>query len=266
MKTWFHGDGRYLNRIPLLRKDDDDEGGGGGGGPSDDDKGKKGSKGRTDDDDHGDDDDDESDDDKPITKKEFRQLMKKLSGGSKKSRSRDDDDESDDVDDDDLRARARRSKDRDDKNKNDEKALEAALRFNMNAENWLKDNESLLPKEIAGILAQSKKENYSNAIQRDAAIKAGIVESFFAVQSNLDLLTPALKSVLEDYLKLTKDGKQNKAREIYDMVFEPAFERLKDVTKARALSKGLGDNSDDAYKKKLIAGSRKHFLGEKTDA
>jgi hypothetical protein len=236
----------------------DDGGGGGGGDDKDKDKNKDKSKGS-------------------VSKEEFDELkaqhsklmenFEKLMKSKSKDRDGDDDvDDEDEKDDEDLRARARKSRDRHDKNENDTKALEAALRFNMGAEQWLKDNASLLPKEIADIFNQAKKENYSNAIERDAAIKAGIVQSFFDVQANLDLLTPALKSVLEDYKKLTKDGKHKKAREIYDMVFEPAFERLKDVTKAKALSKGHGDNSDDAYKKRLIAGSRKHFLGEKENA
>jgi hypothetical protein len=163
----------------------------------------------------------------------------------------------------DLAERARKAREADDKNKGNVKALEAALSFNMNAEKFLKDNASLLPKEISDIFTQASRETYDSATEKAAAIKAGVIQEFFKVQSNLDLLTPGLKSQLEDYLKLTKTSKQEKAQQIFDSVFEPAFEMLKRTKKAEALSKGHGGGSDDAYAKKLLDGSRKHYLGEK---
>jgi hypothetical protein len=176
----------------------------------------------------------------------------------KKSKSRDDDDVDDSNDDDDeeldLRARAKKNRDADDKSKNNTKAIEAALRFSMGAELWLKNNASLLPKNISDIFAQAEKEKYD--------------DPFFEVQSNMDLLTAGQKSLLEDYLKLTKNGKQEKAREVYDTIFEPSFEMLRRVKKAEALSKGHGSatEGEDAYKNRLIELSRKHYLGEKKNA
>lgn len=163
----------------------------------------------------------------------------------------------------DLIEKARKQKELEDKQAGDQKALEAALRFSMNSEKFLKDNASLLPKDITDIFKAADKENYGSATEKANAIKAGLIQSFFSVQSNLDLLTPGLKSTLEDYLKLTKTGKQDKAQQIYDMIFEPAFEMLKRVKKAEALQKGHGAGNDDAYKQKLMAGSKKHYLGEK---
>jgi hypothetical protein len=169
---------------------------------------------------------------------------------------------------DDLATKVKKQKDIDDKKDVDSKALEAALKFSLKSDEFIKTNAALLPKEVAGIFKAAESEKYDSAIEKDAAIKSGIIQSFFSIQSNLDLLTPTLKSNLEDYLKLTKDGKQQKAQTIYDSIFEPAFEMLRRVKKAEALSKGLGNPSetDDAYKNKLIAHSRKHYLGEKSNA
>ncbi len=171
-------------------------------------------------------------------------------------------------DDPELIEKARKQRETDDKKNSDGKALEAALRFNMGAENWLKQNESLLPKGIADIFKAAEKETYGSAIEKDGAIKSGIIQSFFSVQANLDLLTPAIKGQLEDYLKLTKTGKQDKAQQMYDMIFEPAFEMLRRVKKAEALNKGFGTGgaSEDAYKKKMMDLSKKHYLGEKPNA
>jgi hypothetical protein len=152
-----------------------------------------------------------------------------------------------------------------DKNAGDLKAVESALKFTMSADSFVKDNASLLPKDIADIFKAADKETYANSVEKASTIKAAVIQSFFSVQSNLDLLTPGLKADLEDYLKLTKNGKQEKAEAMYKSVFEPTFEMLRRVKKAEALGKGHGGGSqtEDAYKTKLMNGSKKHYLGEK---
>ena len=174
------------------------------------------------------------------------------------------DDKKDDNATDDLNEKARKQAEEKSKKSSDTRALESALKFSIESESFYKKNESFLPNDVKDIFAIAEKENYEDAIQKSAAIKSGIIQSFFKVQSNLDLLTPSLRLHLDDYLKLTKDGKQDNAQSIYDSVFEPAFEMLKRVKKAEALQKGLGDGSTDAYKNKLIGLSKKHYLGEKS--
>lgn len=166
-----------------------------------------------------------------------------------------------------LLDKAKKSREDEDKKNNDTKALENALRFSLKADDFIKTNVSLLPKDVADIFKQADKENYANAIEKDAAIKSGIIQSFFAIQANVDLLTPGLKSSLDEYLKLTKTGKQDKAQSMYDNVFEPAFEMLKRVKKAEVLSKGYGSDDDveSAYKNRMIKLSKSHYLGEKTN-
>jgi hydroxylamine reductase (hybrid-cluster protein) len=174
----------------------------------------------------------------------------------------------DEPDDDDLRDKARKQREIDEKRNSDSKALENALRFQLSSDQWLKTNSSLLPKDISDIFKASEKENYANAIEKDQAVKAGIVQSFFSVQNNLDLLTSGQKSMLDDYLKLTKTGKQERAQSVYDTLFEPALEMLRRVKKAEALAKGHGSSSDsdDAYKQKMMSLSSKHYFGEKANA
>lgn len=166
----------------------------------------------------------------------------------------------------DLNEKARQQRDARDKNDNDSKALEAAIRFNVGAQDWLKNNQTVLPKDIGDIFEAAEKEQYGSAIEKDRDIKAGIIKSFFSVQANVDLLTPAIKNQLEDYLKLTQNGRKEKAQAIYDTIFEPAFEMLKRVKKAEAIQRGHGDGSDDSYKARLMGYSQKHYLGEKTNA
>lgn len=163
----------------------------------------------------------------------------------------------------DLQERARKERERLDKEKNDVKALEKALTFNLNSKAWLADNASLLPKEISDIFATADKENFDSAIEKDRAVKSGIVQTFFAVQSNLDLLTASQKTVVEDYLKLTKQGKQDQAQALYDTIFEPAFETLRKLKKAEALNLNHSTHSDKNYENRMMKLSRQHYLGEK---
>ncbi len=123
---------------------------------------------------------------------------------------------------------------------------------------------------MSDIFARANKETYDNAIDKANEIKSALVESFFAIQSNLDLLTQSHKETLADYLKLTKNGKRDKAQETYTNVFEPALEMLKAVKRSEEVNKSrngyAGNDFDKSYKDKMTALSRQHFLGEKQNA
>ena len=230
----------------VMAPEGDGNGGGGGGGSGDKGKGGEGA---------------------PDLAKENADLKTKLASFEERFAKLEGKGKGSDDDGDDLQKKAQKQRESDDKKANDHKALEAALKFNLKSGEFLKTNEALLPKDIADIFKAAEKENYANAIEKDAAIKAGIISSFFGVQANLDLLTPGLKATLEDYLKLTKTGKQEKAQQIYDSVFEPAFEMLRRTKKAEALGKGYGSSTsaEDAYKQKMMNLSKKQYLGEKSN-
>lgn len=173
------------------------------------------------------------------------------------------------ADDPDLIAKAKLEQEKRDKETDHGKKLESAIRFSMGAKEWAKTNAPLLPKDVDGIFAEADKEKYESAIEKDSAIKSSLVQSFFNVQANLDLLTPSQKLSVEEFLKLTKNGKQEKAAQIYDSVFEPTFEMLKRLKKAeqlRADGHSNGTDQDNAYKQKMIALSRKHYMGDKANA
>jgi hypothetical protein len=165
----------------------------------------------------------------------------------------------------DLSEKLKQQRLEEDKKNGDVKKLEAALRFEMQAADWLKTNEKLLPKGIAGILELASKESYDSPVEKDASIKAGIIKEFFSVQENVDLLTASQKAGLEEFLKLTKNAKQERAQSIYDSIFEPTFENLKRMEKAKQVNQGIRDekNYESEYKKRLIEGSRKQYLGDK---
>lgn len=164
-----------------------------------------------------------------------------------------------------LADKARLERERIEKEKGSVKEIEDALKFSLQAPEWLKTNAPLLPKNIEGIFQAAEKENYSNSIAKSNAIKSGIIQEFFAIQTNLDLLTGPQKIALEDFKKLTKDVKETKAKELYDSIFEPTFEMMKKIERAKQISKGGGTPSDaeSAYRARMAEISQKQFLGAK---
>jgi hypothetical protein len=190
-----------------------------------------------------------------MTKADHDALMSRLTSLESKFKEEPDKDKS-------LLDKVRADENDQEKKTKDSKALEAAITFNLKAPEWLKNNAALLPKEIEGIFKAADAEKYEDAIKKDSAIKADLVQSFFGLQANLDLLTSHQKNMLDDYLKLSKNGRNEKAQDMYDMVFEPAFEMLKRIKKAEALNKGHNTETDvqSSYKNKLLEISTKHYM------
>lgn len=164
-----------------------------------------------------------------------------------------------------LSDKARQQRELDEKNKQSERSLESAVVFNQSIKDFMKNNVGLLPKTIESLFTAAEKETFDSQVQKANELKVGIVQEFFAVQANLDLLTAAQKVELEDFLKLTKTGKQDRAQTMYAMIFEPALETLRKVEKAKQVGQGSNEqsSSEKALAEKMFKASRKHYLGDK---
>jgi hypothetical protein len=169
------------------------------------------------------------------------------------------------IEDPSLADKAKIERERLDKEKGSVKEIEDALKFSLQAPEWLKTNAPLLPKNIADIFTAADKETYRNTIEKSNAIKSGIIQEFFAIQTNLDLLTGSQKIALEEFKKLTKDVKETKAKELYDSLFEPTFEMMKKIERAKEISRGgvTPSDAESAYKQRMAEISQKQFLGAK---
>ncbi len=85
----------------------------------------------------------------------------------------------------------------------------------------------------------------------------------------MDLLTASHKTAVADYLKLTNTGREERAPHVFENIFEPALEMMRRVKKAEDVGKtknGFGGDksaAENAYRDKMIAVSKKHYLQEK---
>lgn len=175
------------------------------------------------------------------------------------------DDEEDDEEDD-LRRKAAKGRQTNEEKIAETRSIEGALKFNLGVQDFVKSNADLLPSEIQDILKTAEKESYDSAIEKSSAIKSSFIQSFFEIEANREALTAAQKVQLDDFLKLTKTGKESKASAIYENIFEPALETLRKVKKAEELGKsrsGLasGNAVMDGYKNRLVSGAKKTHLG-----
>lgn len=165
----------------------------------------------------------------------------------------------------DLLSKARKEKEEKEAAAKGDKTLESALQFNMSVAQFVKDNKDLLPDDFEKVLELANKETYDTPKQKANAIRSGLIQSFFSVQAHQDLLTENQKKNLADFMKLTKNGKEEQSHTVYENVFESAFQMLKQVKKAEdkaKVAKSEGTNSS-SYKEKLMKGSQEKYFGKK---
>lgn len=154
------------------------------------------------------------------------------------------------------------------KAKDQERQMEGALNFILSSDKFIKENETVLPKNVSEIFAAAAKEKYDSKLDQANAIKAALVKSFFDVQANLDELTPNQKEQVQDYLKLSPQARQEQAAAIYNNIFEPTLAAMKRIKKAEQLAKAGsgaidGTDSDKAFRDRMIKGANAHYLGVK---
>lgn len=166
--------------------------------------------------------------------------------------------------DDDLRTKVSKERETERTKQESARAIEDILTFNLTIDNYVKENEEVLPEEFAEILRIAEKESYDSAADKANAIKASFIQAFFSVEKNVELLTKSQRSQLDDYLKLTKNGREAAAPSLYLNLFEPTIEMVKRLKKAEELElsrSGLhaGSKSGDAYRDRLIELGKKRF-------
>lgn len=203
--------------------------------------------------------------------REERDALKKAAEEAKNKKTDPDpkdEDEGDDEDDKDLLDKVRNKKQKASNEKDDISKIESAVEFNHGVASFVKENSDLLPEEISDLIEEAQKEKYDKPTQKATALKLAIIKSYFEIQDNVDGLTKGQKKHLDDFEKLTKTGKEDRADYIFENIFEPAFEGRKKVKKAEELNRAnsgfyKGNDAEEAYKKRMIQNSRQQFLGEK---
>lgn len=201
------------------------------------------------------------------SKEETAALKKSLEDFMEKSKAKPKEEEDKHKNEEDLLSKAKKEEEEKKKAAAGDKNLESALQFNLTVEDFVKNNKDILPEEFGKVLELSKKETYDSPKQKANAIRSGLIQSFFAVQAHIDMLTENQKKTLADFMKLTKNGKEETSHSVYENVFEPGFEMLKQIKKTEDRLKTKereGVSNSNSYKEKLMKGSTEKYFGKKS--
>ena len=178
------------------------------------------------------------------------------------------DDKKTTTDEEELRVKAQKDKEASEAQATQARRMEGAVKFNMKVGEFVKTNKEILPEEMEQILKTANTEKYDSEVERANAVRVAMIQSFFGVQKNVDELHANQRKALESYLGLTKKAKEEKAADVFENIFEPAFETLVKLKKAEELAKGAAgfatsSTGENKYKEKLVKASRQTYLGEK---
>lgn len=171
-----------------------------------------------------------------------------------------------------LADKARKEREAREKGQADAAKIERDISYNLGVKKFVEDHKAFLSEDVQGILAQAEKEKYDTAGQKAAELRTEIIEAFFKVQANSDILTSAQKRILADFQKLTKDGKRQDSEKVYESVFEPALEMVKRVKKAEELNlaaRGYATAAGGplgAYKQKLFEAAQRVIINKNKKA
>lgn len=170
-------------------------------------------------------------------------------------------------DDDPIAAKVKKDREAREKADADAKTIENSLAFTMGIGALVDKDASLLPKDMKEIIAAAEKLTYTNAAHKANAVKASIIKAFFAVESNMEGLTASQRHDLDEYLKLSQTGREEKAATVYANIFEPTLEMNRRLQKAIELQRGnngiqTSSGTEANYREKMIAAAQKHYLGK----
>lgn len=145
------------------------------------------------------------------------------------------------------------------------KEIEEAVLFNSSIPSFIQDNRDILPSDVSDIIAVADKERYDRVSDKERAVKSAILQSFFKIESNLDLLTQTQKRLIDDYFKLSSKGKEDRAKDVYSNVFEPSVMMLKKIKKAEEVAKSrngvrIGSKPEQDYLEKMIKISKQKHM------
>lgn len=99
-----------------------------------------------------------------------------------------------------------------------EKALEAAVRFNLGAKSFLEQYKDFLPATCAGILEEVDKKTFSNEEAKARNLQKNLLSAYLSEQENLDMLPDTLKARAMEFKKLADDDKEKAAPNFWDVL------------------------------------------------
>ena len=131
---------------------------------------------------------------------------------------------------------------------------ESATKFEIGFDKMREDYKAFLPSETESIVNFVNGQKHENKIDKARDLKVALMDAFFKVQKNIDVLNSTFKDKVSAYNGLTQEAKRKEAN-VYWEVLEVALENHKLIGKGQAANRANGQpggGSDEEYNAKVF--------------
>lgn len=153
---------------------------------------------------------------------------------------------------------------RDEQNNQESRAeMEQAIKFNLAADDYIKQNKEILPEEAQKIIEVVNAKKFSSEMEKAQEIKKALIQSFIQFEENVKNLPGSIKAQVDLFNQLTEREKSRRAGDFWGIV-EVGIECKKLARKAEILQNngGYGSEGNNAFEERFLKMSET-FLKEK---
>lgn len=141
--------------------------------------------------------------------------------------------------------------------------IESAIKFNMNIDKFVTDNQALLPAEAKKILETVNGKSYSSEKSKADELRKSLIDSFIQVQANIDALPQSQKDQVNIYKALTEDEKVRQSTKFWGVVDVGISQKML-TKKANELAKaGNGGGDSGAFEQRFLELGNRFLKKEK---
>lgn len=129
--------------------------------------------------------------------------------------------------------------------------IETAVKFGITAKKFIEDNKNYLPAECQKLAEVVETKVYNSEQDKANALRKGILDSYLALQDNVDALPETLKSAAKSYQALTESEKLKQSANFWQIVDVGVNNKML-TSRAEQLAKAGGDVEQGAFEKRFF--------------
>lgn len=96
--------------------------------------------------------------------------------------------------------------------------LEAAIKFNMSAKQFVEDKKAFLSERAGRIVSEIESKQFTTEIARAHNLQKNLLCDYLSEQENIDALPEALRGKAMEFKKLADDEKETRAADYWDVL------------------------------------------------
>ena len=140
--------------------------------------------------------------------------------------------------------------------------LQESIKFNLSAEDFIKNNKMVLPEESEKILALINAKTFKDDNEKANVTRKNLLDSFLEKDENMKMLEASMRARADHYKSLAESDKEKRSSEFWDLVGVGAALKAAKL-KAETLNKingvNAGGDSKNILESKFIAAAANKF-------